>query len=564
MKVMTMYSRFVIFCIMFLGYLNTVDAQQTPDKVVKDFGEAMSSWCSTNNILYREKIDALCSGPKSCRVEDKIHADYQKKRGLTNYETFVLDSYMNMFQTLRAQNIQFQMSNVKLGATDMMPDGELSFVTADIKVSGPVNYTVTDLFLVREGKITGIYSHSSQLGFSHLNGSLIRALKIGRYTFDPLYEGNNCGFRNGYAKVCNETGRAGLIDVHGNVIIPCIWDEIFYYGGEFATGSDESGHNMKTYDLRFNGKIVPDINYFADGAGSNCFVNGYMRVASKNGLYGYLRENDPEYNVEFKYTGITDFNDGFAIVYQNDKQYIIDSNFTELFESNENYEICGSFHEGLASVRNKKTDKYGFIDLKGNLVIPCIYEEADDFSEGLCAVYSVKENCTLLGFIDNKGNNIIPIMYEGCEIKRKYVRWPRYFKDGYIDVRKYINNKEYGTLIGKDGKPLPGFTWDYERVYRFSENKAIFRNNGKYGFFNRNGKVVVPAKYDFVTDFHNGYASVQMNVDGTSKWGCINHDGVEVIPCMYENEIIFENGIALVSLDGEIGLIDVYGNSSFF
>ena len=457
-----------LFVITLLFFTMNIKADIAPEDVVRSFGDAMSSWCSTNNILYREKIDALCSGPKSCRVEDKIHADYQKKRGLTNYETFVLDSYMNMFQTLRAQNIQFQMSNVKLGATDMMPDGELSFVTADIKVSGPVNYTVTDLFLVREGKITGIYSHSSQLGFSHLNGSLIRALKIGRYTFDPLYEGDNCGFRNGYAKVCNETGRAGLIDVHGNVIIPCIWDEIFYYGGEFATGSDESGHNMKTYDLRFNGKIVPDINYFADGAGSNCFVNGYMRVASKNGLYGYLRENDPEYNVEFKYTGITDFNDGFAIVYQNDKQYIIDSNFTELFESNENYEICGSFHEGLASVRNKKTDKYGFIDLKGILVIPCIYNRTGEyFSDGLCSVYDATHE--KVGFINKKGEIVIPITFDAMDGN---IGWGHYFKDGYIDVWMHINNKEYGTLIGKDGKPLPGFTWDYERVYRFSENRS--------------------------------------------------------------------------------------------
>ena len=35
-------------------------ASAQPEKVVKDLGEAMSSWCSTNNILYREKIDALC------------------------------------------------------------------------------------------------------------------------------------------------------------------------------------------------------------------------------------------------------------------------------------------------------------------------------------------------------------------------------------------------------------------------------------------------------------------------------------------------------------------------
>ena len=547
---------FIIVFLLIIG--NNALAQ--PEKVVKDFGEAVSSWCSTNNILYREKIDALCSGPKSCRVEDKIHADYQKKRGLTNYETFVLDSYMNMFQTLMAQNIRFQMSNVKVGATDMMPDGELSFVTADIEVSGPVNYTVTDLFLVREGKITGIYSYSSQLGFSHLNGSLIRALKVGRYSIYDEYESE---FQNGYAKIRNGRGKAGLIDIHGNVIIPCIWDEIFYYGGAFATGTDANSEVMKAYDLRYGGKVVPTINYFADGAGSNCFVNGYMRVASKSGLYGYLRENDPEYNVEFKCKWITDFNDGYAVVCQNDKQYIIDTNFTALFESNENYEICESFHEGLACVRNKKTGKYGFIDMKGILVIPCIFNRTGEyFSDGLCSVYD--EGYDKVGFINKKGEIVIPITFDAMDGN---IGWGHYFKDGYIDVWMHINNKEYGTLIGKDGKPLPGFTWEYERVYRFSENKARFEDKGKWGFLNENGQVVVPAKYDYATDFHNGYASVQTEINGLRRYGVINHDGVEIIPCIYENIITFENGIALVEkVENKRhyqGLIDVYGNSTF-
>ncbi len=551
---------YLIFIFFIISISSGVAAETSPESIVALFGKEMSEWCKTGDISHRENIDALCNGVKKCRVEDKIHADYQKKRGLTNYETFILDSYMSMFQTLMERNIQFQMSNVKVGSTDMMPDGELSFVTADIKVSGLVNYTVTDLFLVREGKITGIYSYSSLLGFSHLNGSLIRALKIGRYWFDTEYEyGVGCRFLNGYTKLRNDIGKMGLIDIHGNVIIPCIWDEIFYYGGAFATGTDCYGEVMKTYDLRYGGKVVPTINYFADGAVSNCFVNGYMRVASKSGLYGYLKENDLEYNVEFKYTGITDFNDGYAIVYQNDNQIIIDTNYTVLFESNEIYEICGSFHEGLASVRNKKTDKYGFIDMKGKLVIPCIFNRTGEyFSDGLCSVYD--EGYDKVGFINKKGEIVIPITFDAMDSN---VDWGHYFKDGYIDVWKKVDNRKYGTLIGKDGKPLPDFTWDYDRVYRFSENKARFKNKDKWGFLNKNGQIVVPAKYDYATDFHNGYASVETKINGLRRYGVINHDGVEVIPCIYENEIIFENNIALVSLNGKVGLIDVYGNSTF-
>ena len=347
--------------ILFALFFSTGFASVQPELVVKSFGDALSIWCNTNNISYREKIDALCTGSKSCRVEDKLHANYQKGRGLTNYETFVLDSYMNMFQTLMAQNIHFQMSNVKAEATDIMPDGQLSFVTADIKVSGPINMTARNLFLVREGKITGIYNYSSQLGFSHLNGSLIRALKVGRYVYDEKVEdtfGRECAFVNGYAKIRNEAGKCGLIDTHGNIIIPCIWDVIYYYGGALVYGSDDNMEMFKAYDLRFGGKVINNFDYYAAGQTSGNFQNGYMKVGSSDGLYGFLKETDYEYNVEFKYDWIENDFENYALVSEDDCPIIIDmKNFKVVLSSNENYEICGGLHDGLAKVKDFKFRK---------------------------------------------------------------------------------------------------------------------------------------------------------------------------------------------------------------
>ncbi len=44
---------------------------------------------------------------------------------------------------------------------------------------------------------------------------------------------------------------------------------------------------------------------------------------------------------------------------------------------------CGD--EGGAWL-GSENDKYGFIDMAGNEVAPCIFENASDFSEGLAAV----------------------------------------------------------------------------------------------------------------------------------------------------------------------------------
>ena len=58
----------------------------------------------------------------------------------------------------------------------------------------------------------------------------------------------------------------------------------------------------------------------------------------------------------------------------------------------------------MARVGNED-DKYGFIDKKGELVIPCKYDYADDFSEGLAVTLLNCGDDKILGFVDKKGND---------------------------------------------------------------------------------------------------------------------------------------------------------------
>ena len=141
-----------------------------------------------------------------------------EERGLTN-ESFLLDSYLDMFQSLILQSLNYQMNNIKVVGTVETPEGTLTLITANINLSGAINKKVTNLFLVRNDKITGIYSYSPNLGFSHLNGSLINALEIDRYrwaaSLNPLLQirllrGNSC--RN-KAKI-----KTGVSKLHGSFV----------------------------------------------------------------------------------------------------------------------------------------------------------------------------------------------------------------------------------------------------------------------------------------------------------------------------------------------------------
>ena len=542
----------MIFCVVLLVVVNSqLKAQNNPSEVVASFGHALSSWCNTNQVSYRERIDQLCSGPKKCRVEDVIHAEYQKGRGLTNYETFVLDSYLNMFQSLIPRSLNYKMSNVKVVGSDEMPNGTLTFITADITLSGAINKSVTDLFLVRNNKISGIYSYSSYLGFSHLNGSLIKTLQNGKYKWCS-------SLQNGHAIVVNEDKKEGMIDIRGKIIIPCIWDHIIYFGGDFALGGNYKLNKQHiTYDLRNNGRqtslyTVQDW-YVGRNDSTVTFSEDYAVVYNfEIEKSGYLHINDKTYHVEYIFDDATRFNEGYAFVKYAGVGMIIDNNFTPIVLDTKEYAICDKVHNGLAKVRDKKTGKYGFINTKGELVVQCIYDDVGYFSEGICCVRIGDYINGSFGCINTRGEVVIPIIYDG--------NWG-IFEDGYIEIGRKDGQH---TLLGLDNKPLPGFSWEYDDIRYLCDGLARFDKNGKSGFVNSKGKIVIPPKYDFVTFFRNGIACIGKIINGQHKYGGINKNGIEVIPCIYDDIFYFQDGIALVKKDNQVGLIDIYGNSTFF
>lgn len=568
--------RFKFSLIILLCLATHVKAQNNPEEIVSSFGEALSSWCSTHEIVYREKIEQLCSGPKSCRVEDKIHSEYQNKQGLINYETFVLDSYLNMFQSLISHGIKYQLKNVKLGHSDMMSDGIVSFVTADIVVEGPINRMVTDLFLIRGEKITGIYSYSSKLGFSHLNGSLINALKLGRYKWTN-------GFKDGYAKVRNEAGHYGLIDLKGDVIIPCIWDDIFYEGGAtFVTGYDYDSKLNVTYDLRKDGKRVPlyRVDTYKVGRLETpvIFSEGWATVRNKEWKYGYLKEDwdESEYDqVEYIFDDVTRFVDGYSYATYKGYGVILNKELEVVLHDNDKYHIVSNVRDGLVQVCNKSTGKFGFMNLSGEIVIQCVYNKVENFSSGVSLIYNTSTVANLdltndathvylkgpLGMINRHGDILLDCNYF---VKPKYAK----FDEGHIILFKKQEDKVLSTLVGSDGKPLPGFVWDnYEILQPLYDGYALFANDYTFGYFNDAGQIVIDltGKFTLASCFINGFANVGIrNEKQEAKYGCINKDGVNFIPCIYDNEFRFnEKGIALVLKDGKIGLIDIYGNSTF-
>ncbi|HYC84611.1 MAG TPA: WG repeat-containing protein, partial [Chryseosolibacter sp.] len=84
----------------------------------------------------------------------------------------------------------------------------------------------------------------------------------------------------------------------------------------------------------------------------------------------------------------------------------------------------------------------------------------------------------------------------------------------------------------------------YESRTFFSEGLAAVRLNGKWGFVDKTGKLVIPLRYDFVGNFSEGLATVTVN----DKRGFIDKNGDLVIPLNYEFADSFNGGYASVTV----------------
>ena len=119
-------------------------------------------------------------------------------------------------------------------------------------------------------------------------------------------------------------------------------------------------------------------------------------------------------------------------------------------------------------------------------------------------------------------------------------------KSGYFAVQKngkvgYMNTQ--GKLVIPtiyDDLQDPDDKYDETWANSVVSNRIVVAKNGKYGVIDTNNKTIVPFnnKYEYIDSFSEGMAAVQSKA---GKWGFINLDGKEVIAPQFDG------------LDGSLG-----------
>ena len=96
----------------------------------------------------------------------------------------------------------------------------------------------------------------------------------------------------------------------------------------------------------------------------------------------------------------------------------------------------------------------------------------------------------------------------------------------------------------------------FEATWGFTEGLACVKRDGKFGFIDQSGEFVIFPRFSYAGDFRDGRAAV--NIDG--GWGFIDKSSKVVIPPISETGVGFHEGLAAVKSDGKYGFIDTLGN----
>ncbi len=200
-----------------------------------------------------------------------------------------------------------------------------------------------------------------------------------------------------------------------------------------------------------------------------------------------------------------------------------------------NYHQVGEFYEDLIKVRQEiKEEKYwGFLDKRDSVVIRFLYREADDFNDGMARVRDEWK----YGYIDKQGNPLIPLEFDLLTRPAQ-------------GIITYMKGKEVGIL------DLSGNRLTSAQYFPRGIRKVYL--NGRYGFINPKGKIVVPIKYEKIQkldrDFHSFLYKGKEGI-------LVPYTNKIIVPSgIYDKILEFKNDFFYVSRNQKMGLIDTAGN----
>ena len=253
-------------------------------------------------------------------------------------------------------------------------------------------------------------------------------------------------YSEGIATFRNSLNKWGCVDKKGKILIePKYKNSVIFLNGKAVAETDKGVMVIDKKEKTLIG--AGEYQYISPGeTGSTCYI------VNIDGNYGLVNEKN---------------------------KFIINPQYDDLFFDGED----------LLVFKNDK-GKYGWCDLKGNVVIKPKYESASGFRNEKLSSYSIAKD--KYGFIDKKGKIKINAKYDNAS----------YFHEGKAFVEK---DGKWG-IINEDGDIIaePQFEYILPHI-----GKVLFAKiGGKYGIIDDKGKFIANPEYDNIAEGCLGSALV--------------------------------------------------------
>ena len=319
--------------------------------------------------------------------------------------------------------------------------------------------------------LIGGYSTNGLYGYINRNGEIV---------IEPKYS-RACDFAEGVAVVRIDEKRFGFIDQSGNLLYECDSCTPSLY---FSEGMNPVRFR-KPYGYffldKFGNKLIDKIFEYASD-----FYNGFAKVVlSWQGEAGFINKKG-ELVIDTLYSLLGRFESGYTTALREDLKIwgILDTT-GKFVPLRTNIIPDGNFSNGLIMVldtTNSKGDlrksKWGYLNTKGEVVIPPKYFRASDFSEGFAAVLTEKG----WGYIDTTGKLVIKGNYAAADLFSEGLAAVYIGDNLAVGERNAFINKKGEVVIGCDlfnPQPFKEGVSKYWTGYDFSGDIEYIRKDSK-------------------------------------------------------------------------------------
>lgn len=361
-------------------------------------------------------------------------------------------------------------------------------------------------------------------------------------TLENYDQNQNVWYEEDVLKV-KKDGKYGLINLNGKIVLNCEYDDIYTLKG--VKNSLIIERNEKVGLVDNSGRVIVEAIYAEIKPLGTQSIDGYI-VKNTEGKCGVIGASKDQ-KLEIKYEKIEQVvGNNLFVVTEGGKQKLINAKGNTVLE--EGFEQIKQILKDSKGIIFVKDGLYGVMSTEGTVMIPNTYEDLKQLDNG----YLVAKKDGRYGIIDIENNEQLYFNYTSISYNKQlelYVAEDTDFKSSIID--KKFEVKLIGILseLNEEAKYIKMhingeykyYNLDFEEKQNTELLKGntlfLSKKNGKYGYINAEGEVIVDYIYDDATEQNKfGYAAVQKN----GKWGSIDSEGKVVVEPKYklDNNII--------------------------